>query len=177
MNCFLWWTKLLILNNYKLANIFLWIWWFLFQVRQYQPVKYGVFPLLPLSRHRLSMLPYNICIFYQRIFFFIFLNIFRYGEEKSLGARFRWDIDPFTPWRCSTSSVQTRNASRFHFKSYHWTTSCKILCSQKATCWFFSRCCKFKITKTYHILNLIKNKYMYYLILTCVINRFRNGMN
>lgn len=29
---------------------------FFFQVRQYQPVKYGVFPLLPLSRHRLSML-------------------------------------------------------------------------------------------------------------------------
>ncbi|XP_050523571.1 CTD nuclear envelope phosphatase 1 [Daktulosphaira vitifoliae] len=31
-------------------------------VRQYQPVKYGVFPLLPLSRHRLSMVKRKVLV-------------------------------------------------------------------------------------------------------------------
>lgn len=31
-------------------------------VRQYQPVKYGVFPLLPLSRHRISMVKRKVLV-------------------------------------------------------------------------------------------------------------------
>jgi hypothetical protein len=74
-------------NNYKLENIYLYeTGHFLFQVRQYQPVKYGVFPLLPLSRHRLSMLP--MFVYSIKLFYFIFYE-HRYGKAESFGARFR----------------------------------------------------------------------------------------
>lgn len=41
------------------------------QVRQYQPVKYGVFPLLPLSRHRLSN-----CLHFRSILYIKYNNSF-----------------------------------------------------------------------------------------------------
>lgn len=48
----------MLLTIHSQSLIKMYNWSFLLQVRQYQPVKYGVFPLLPLSRHRISMLKF-----------------------------------------------------------------------------------------------------------------------
>ena len=111
-----------------------------------------MYPLSPLSRHRLSM---SILEMFRKIVLNLSLQSFRHCETKNIDFRSGRNTDTFIPWRSFEANSKAWNAARLHTKSHNRSTSGQIFCTQEAPCRFFLKNCKCIQRPSYSQLRLL----------------------